>query len=88
MNNDRLVVYSLLVNQGALEDVEKLPLSMPQELLRQLATTSKERLTDINVEIVSRLMLTMINPKGFGLNFDIDSNAGKRLIQSKKHLTK
>lgn len=82
MKGNKLAVYTLLVNENALHNLDQLNLSIPLKIMRQLNVESEKNKASINAEIITRLMLTMINPQAFGLNPDIDTMGGKQLLAS------
>lgn len=82
MIREKLAVYGLLINSEALQDLERLTLSLPKEIIHELTAASEKKLIDINVGIISRLILTIINPQIFGLNPKIDAQATKAFLKT------
>lgn len=83
MNNQRLAIYNLLVNPDALQDSEQLELTLPNDIIQKIKIANKARDTDINIEIVIRLILTIINSDGFGLDPLITDKANKKFLDLK-----
>ena len=82
MSSERLAVFELLINPTTLKSLEQLTLSLPEQIVCQLMASSEKMAIDIHAEIISRLMLTVINPKIFGLNPQVDKQAGRLFLKA------